>query len=379
MPEGFPESSGVEERKVFMQSQMATWPDSNFLFAGWESCPTTGRLHYQGYVHFTRKYRKSSLKVLGGGKVSWRAAKGDFASNWAYCTKNDPQPFITGDLPVDVDAGAREQRVWDEAWGAATRGDLESIRADIRLRYYPAIRIIERDYQVAPAALDTYNNEWIWGTTGSGKSTLARLENPGAYPKNCNKWFCGYQDEDVVLVEDIDPDSAKMLARYIKIWCDKFPFMAEMKGSSRQLRPKKFVFTSQYQIEECFLDARDAAAIRRRVKVRRIHDFAEVPDTFNSDAPPGTVGTVRLDETPVEARERSFVTPMPMPRLRRSVAIGDSDPTGQSQVIPSSQPIDLVDSDDEEDTVVVDAPGERSEPCASAVAGRNWLGLNSSE
>lgn len=278
---------------------MENFPDYKYLFAGFEQCPTTGSWHYQGYVHFAAKKRRSALEKLCESKISWRAAKADWECNWTYCTKFDKQPFVKGDLPADPSAGEREKSDWDEAWQLAKTDQIESIRADIRLKHYHVIRNIARDYQAKPVDLQDYNNEWVWGTTGSGKSTLARRENPDAYPKNCNKWFCGYQGEGVVIIDDIDPESAKMLARYIKIWCDKFPFVAEMKGTSMMIRPLKFVFTSQYQIEECFTDPRDAAAIRRRMRVRRVVDFAEAPDTFVENAPAGTVGNF-IPATPVQ-------------------------------------------------------------------------------
>lgn len=337
LPDGFPSGAGLDERRTFMQAQMASWPDHEFLFAGWESCPSTGRPHYQGYVHFSKKCRKSSLNPLSGGKVAWFASKGDYQSNWDYCTKNDGAPFVSGELPETVHAGEREQRVWDEAWKSAQGGDLEQVRADIRVRYYPALRTIERDFQPKPSNLSDYCNEWIYGDTGSGKSTLARSENPDCYPKNTNKWFCGYQGEETILVEDVDPDSAKMLARYIKIWCDKFPFMAEMKGSSRQLRPKKFVFTSQYQIEECFLDPRDAAAIRRRMKVRKMVNYVEVQDTFNEQAPTGTVG--------------NFVTPPAPKRVKFSPEVNAKGQMKVVDLILGTQPLE--ESDDEDEVEIV--------------------------
>lgn len=274
-----------------MESRMSDWDDVVYAFAGRETCPNTGSKHLQGFVHFKNKKRLSWLKKLHH-TIAWFTADASWEDNYIYCTKEDKEPYIVGELPEFANNGAREKNRWEVAWTLAKQGKMEDIPKDILLRTYTSCKEVHRDYQKKPQSLEDYNAEWIYGVSGSGKSTLARAENPDSYPKECNKWWCGYQHEDCVLVEDIDPDCAKYLARYIKVWCDKFAFVAEMKRGSTMIRPKKIVFTSQYTIEECF-SARDAVAVRRRCRVRKIEDFLEVPDDSAPDGnpAPGAVGT----------------------------------------------------------------------------------------
>lgn len=72
-------------------------------------------------------------------------------------------------------------------------------------------------------------------------------------------------------MDDIDKKH-ECLAAHIKHWTDKFGFTAETKGGACAPKIKKFIITSQYQIEEIF-NEKDAAAIRRRCKVIHMVNF----------------------------------------------------------------------------------------------------------
>jgi hypothetical protein len=55
----------------------------------------------------------------------------------------------------------------------------------------------------------------------------------------------------------------------LKEWSDHYPFQAEVKGSSMVIRPKIFVVTSQYKIEDIFTDPETVSALQRRFQVTR--------------------------------------------------------------------------------------------------------------
>lgn len=291
--------------RIWIQDAVTKWPGVDYVFFGWEQAPTTGGWHAQGYVHFEKKVRFTALKKIDA-KVSWRAARADWECNWTYCTKNDGEPFVLGDLPDAKDNGAREKSRFEDAWDKGVNNRIDEVAADIRLRYYAALKNIARDHQKKPANLEHYTSEWIVGPSGCGKSSLARLENPDHYPKEPSKWWCGYQGEPVALLEDLDPDQCKYIARHLKLWMDKFAFVGENKGGSMQIRPEKIVITSQYEIDECF-NERDAAAIKRRCIQRRMENFKVVEVVAQAQPKKGVPGT-----------SERFVT-------------AGTDPTGQSQ------------------------------------------------
>jgi len=69
------------------------------------------------------------------------------------------------------------------------------------------------------------------------------------------------------VLDDIDPTSAAWLGRFLKIWGDRYSFLAESKGCSASIRPRKFIVTSQYSPGEIFEDERTISAILRRFVV----------------------------------------------------------------------------------------------------------------
>nr|WAE42974.1 MAG: replication associated protein [Cressdnaviricota sp.] len=232
----------------------------------------SGTPHLQGYICFSNaKTKKAVIKLMPGCHIS--VMVGTLTQNETYCSKVDS--LITrGVAPISNDNKGRAEKLrYQTAWDLAKSGKIEEIDADIKLRHYSTLRRIEKDYMLKPPDLNNVCGLWIYGETGSGKSHVVITTYPDRYIKPKNKWWDGYQGEDVVHLDELSPEDTKWMANYLKLWADKWPFAAEVKGGAMQLRPKKFIVTSNYSIGDMMFAPNDLGAIRRRfVEVKKVRE-----------------------------------------------------------------------------------------------------------
>lgn len=237
-----------------------------YIVYGKEVAPTTRTPHLQGFVCFPSAKTRSAV-----GRLIPRShllvARGTGEENFRYCSKGGD--FVErGDRPLAPSDGGDIERIrWDDVWASAKRGAIEEIPAEIRLKYYSGIRRIERDFMPAVAGITSSCGYWIHGVSGSGKTRSVLDAYPEAYPKPLSKWWDGYQSEPVVYLDDVDPSAGPWLGRFLKLWADRYPFIAEIKGGSRKIRPARFLVTSQYTIAQCFSDPHTIEALERRFTV----------------------------------------------------------------------------------------------------------------
>jgi len=248
--------------------------DCTYIIYGKEQ-GESGTPHLQGFVHFTNaRSMKSVIKSLPGCHIEIARSA---VKAIEYC-KKDGDWTERGDAPFTQEQkGKVEKERWDVILKAAQEGNEEDIPDEIRFKYDRNIERI-RIREIRKRALEDTEekHEWYFGAAGTGKSRKAREENPGCYLKMCNKWWDGYVDEDVVLIEDFDK-SHSVLCHHLKLWADRYPFKAEMKGGAMNIRPGKIIITSNYSPQDIWTDAPDLEPILRRFKCTEF----TVPAMFN--------------------------------------------------------------------------------------------------
>lgn len=244
-----------------------SFPKNKYLLYGREISPTTNTPHLQGLIIFhSNKTLSAAVKSLPGCHVE--TTKDLFASI-KYC-KKDGDFFEEGKAPVTKEEkGQLGALVYKEAFENAKMGRLEEIPEILRLRFYRTFKEIKKDYMVKPQDADDTTGVWLWGAAGAGKSRQARETYPNSYFKRANKWWDGYQNEDFVIVDDLDL-SHSWIAYDLKIWADRYSFLAECKGGAMNIRPKKIIVTSQYTPDQIWSDDETRRAIHRRFAVQEI-------------------------------------------------------------------------------------------------------------
>jgi len=253
-----------------------------------------GRLHVQGYTEFKNPITWSAIKRDADTQyihLEKRLGTAQQASD--YC-KKEGHFHEYGELS---DTRTQEKHQEQKARFNEMRNKVRLLSDEEWQEEYPREYVIyntwytkERSKVEAERPLQAFDgdlkdrNLWIWGVAGCGKSKYCYDHYPLAYWKPANKWWDGYKGQDEVVLDDIDPETCKYLTRHIKIWADRYPFEAEFKGSSKKIRPKTFIITSNYSIEDCFPTETERATMNRRFKV--IHMGEPTPPAHPMWLPP---------------------------------------------------------------------------------------------
>ena len=229
-----------------------------------------GTPHLQGFAIMHKKTTLVGMKKIFP-RAHLEVAKFGNQTNKNYCAK-DGKFQEWGVCPPEKTENATKKRKADYelAYNLAKKNKLHEIDKGVLIRHMSSLKQIARDH---PPQLE--NNAdlcgvWFYGPPGCGKSRSARWLYPNAYPKPCNKWWDGYQNQDYVIIDDFDRNHV-VLGHHLKIWADHYPFIAEQKGHSITIRPKVLCITSNYHPAWIFTEDKTLyEAIKRRFI---IHEF----------------------------------------------------------------------------------------------------------
>lgn len=246
--------------------------DTLYLVVGSE-VGTSGTPHLQGFVTFKKNYRLSGVRKLLS-KAHWEVAKGSSQQAADYCKKEGDFKEI-GQLPYQGKRTDLEKAVDI----IKDTGSLKNVSDELPVTYIKYSRGL-RDYallQIPPYDHVSVRGIWIYGPPGTGKTHAARHFDPDAYMKPQNKWWDGYTGQQTVILDDLD---TPVLCHYLKIWSDKWSCTGETKGGTVQLSHRLFVVTSNFSIEELFVNESESMrdAIARRFKVIYKEDKNELVD-----------------------------------------------------------------------------------------------------
>lgn len=238
----------------------------------------SGTQHYQIYVQMPSSRALSTLRNLIPN-THWEIQRGTNEQARDYCMKQDTRidgPWEFGEFKP---SGGKQGK----------RTDLDDVIELVRqkrpreeyaftstyVKYHRGLEAI-RLIAVPPYEHNDVRGEWYYGPSGTGKSRKAFEENPTAYRKSQNKWFDGYDNQDVIIIDDLDTPT---LGHYLKIWADRYPCTGEIKCGTVQLTHKKIIVTSNYSIDELF---KDDPKMIEPLQRRFIETFFDKPIEFTS-------------------------------------------------------------------------------------------------
>lgn len=258
----------------YPDTQLQDTIDCKYIIYGKE-VGESGTPHLQGFIYFEGPITlKAAIKKLPGCHVEVAISPNDAIE---YC-KKDGDFTERGIAPITQKRkGELQKERWEAIREHAKAGRLEEIEPEIYVKHYKTLKEIAKDNMPPVADSPELPGLWYFGKAGTGKSRTARDENPGAYAKPLNQWWDGYQNEDTVIVDDMDPFH-KSLAYEFKMWGDRYAFVAPVKGGALRIRPNKVIVTSQYVPEEIWEDPATLEAINRRFTRRYFPSLTEITD-----------------------------------------------------------------------------------------------------
>lgn len=238
-----------------LENQLPT--PMTYLVYQLELCPTTNRVHHQGYAEFSRPVRFRPTKLqLGGIQTHLEARHGTQQEAIDYCKKE--QTRVAGTRPFEYGVphegrGGQQRREWSSLKLAIERGTCEEDLADaffVHCVRYPS-GVARMRYL---ASLREHNrNNWrnvtvyvYWGATGTGKSRRALFEAPQAYfvsfdGKN-RVWWDGYDGQETIILDDFD--GSQVSFRHLLRLLDGHPKRLAVKGSHTHAHYTKVIITS---------------------------------------------------------------------------------------------------------------------------------------
>lgn len=225
---------------------------------GWqeERCPTTDRLHLQGYVELTRDRELSWLKkhVSQGANFQKKISNSSRLQAFEYTQKSDSRvsgPFCLGTRPVQDDKsgkrtdliefrdkcfqGLSARKLWQECPGMMARFP----------RMFGSIKALARP--VRKVDLEVY---LLYGKTGCGKtrSVYSDWESDEEFWRwpvpNTACWFDGYDRHELCLLDDFAGKASKMSLVMLLQVLDRYPVLLPIKTSHEWWMPTKICITT---------------------------------------------------------------------------------------------------------------------------------------
>lgn len=244
-----------------------------YQIEGIETCPTTGRVHYQGYIELKKPMRMAGVKKITCDSIHLEIRKGTREQARDYCKKEN---------------NFTEYGVWIS--GQGHRSDLERIANELVSGEVLLSQVMEEE----PVLFCKYRNGLkdlasagakkrtkldrelkvvvISGPTGCGKTRAAIAETSNAYKIQGYdlQWFDGYEQETELLIDEYDNDVhiTKMLGLL-----DRYQIRLPIKGGFSYANWNTVYITTNLKKDELHCHAKVA---HREALFRRITEWRDL-------------------------------------------------------------------------------------------------------
>jgi len=280
----------VVEREKLMNIFSDNRGKFKYIIFAPEVAPTTGTPHLQSYFALTnamtmKAFQKFITNYQGfDSRWSFQCAKGDALANRVYCMKSDTDTpnaefFEFGAVPKGQGTRSDLDGVQELVMAGASMREIAATNFAAVVKYSKGIQYA-RSLLADQPRLERTQGMWFFGDTGTGKSRFAhrfaKVFPKGGYVKNGgNKWFCGYEQGQVIIVDDYRPNKELSFSMLLQL-ADYNDMILESKGGSFGIGPCPYIIiTSPVDIKTAFahLDFVSEGNIAQALRRFKEYDF----------------------------------------------------------------------------------------------------------
>lgn len=243
-----------------------------YIVLGYET-GSGGTPHIQGYLYYRNPVRLGTVKSFVGDRAHIEFAKGNSQQNRVYCTK-EGNFFEMGELPnqgrrSDLDAAVTI--IKNGGKGALKRVAEEE--PTVFVKCHKGLTVLWNTLHLKERK-DKTEVWWFYGKTGTGKSKKAKeLAGDDFYYKQPgNKWWCGYKQQDVVVIDDFRDCKELCFSYWLRLF-DRYPCLVEYKGGSVEFNSKKIIVTCSVRPQEEFSNHQGEEMEQMLRRIEKIEEF----------------------------------------------------------------------------------------------------------
>ena len=261
-----------------------------YLVAQAECCPTSGRMHIQGYIQIKQRWtwHRVKTKIFSGALdgACFVPARGTAQQNDEYCTKEESrvpgtQPIRLGEMMSDLGETHPPGKTLDNVYEAIKAGQtmeeiVERFGFGMFVRHERAlnsamVRWGRKRKSVPKIVL-------LVGPSGSGKSQYVDAEYPHRYRMTFGNggnsaWFDGYNGESVIELSEF---RGQLQLSFMLDLLDRYELKVQTKGGTVQMLATVIVITSNEEPTEWY-KAMDDREEKLKPLLRRIDEFGTRP------------------------------------------------------------------------------------------------------
>lgn len=252
--------------------------DPSYIVAGKETAPSTGWLHWQGYIQFNKKLTFQKITNVMS-PIHIEIPTKSVLENINYC-KKEGDYFEEGE-PRGVTLAEKNKTKWTQLLELAESNQIDKIK-----ECQPSALIVHRR-----ALLDIRDSNlkaehhperkciWIWGGSGVGKTRWVHdnWKPEEIFTLSDRDGWDQYNQERVAFLDEAD-DSLSANWKQLLRWADRYPVRARRLYGTTPLNYDILVVTSMKDPKFMFQETPYSAIDRRFIIVHALRYDCEIQD-----------------------------------------------------------------------------------------------------